>query len=626
MESAADLAILVCALLILGLYVVTVAFKRARLGCTLGSLDAAIVRPWRRSARDADQSSADAFVAKLMDKKRGEMITVTSSVCQFVFFLSILWGVVNIVSGRSRIRNYRQDGTMLIAFGTQILANCDHNFGSGRVNSSVVYVVTMLSWTLFVITTSDTTHLVPTNAFMYFPRVIFSLAYMKSRTVCLVCVLHTAASSLTYSYMLAQTSHAPTACGASQDKAITNMTEVEFTRTDLMCCFIVVLTTLGWEMTMTMHARKELEVTATRGETTATRRLLNTICDAIFELDTDLRIVDDALQLAGALQHGADRSLRGMLAENLLVAEDRALFRERVTTPVLASQSMANVMHVRMRDSLNNILKVEIFHVPVAGSLTGASHLIGVREHADCGECPVKWLPVPGRLVKGPRAARAESPSARLGTPAVAASESIGSSSDGPPARRAGNSSSSSSDTQPAPPEGAAAQPLFVRFDALSLVVAESSGTHSELFRPGTSLARFALAQQDFFADLSAAVASLNLALASDPEATLRFQSALSFDHDGAVLEGSCSVVLARGEACSSLDASGGHLVEASLQFFRPARAARPRNGSVSNERSKPVHNHGSHISDSSYLNLMMQGLRDVVSDTHASGNGTALV
>merc|ERR1712032_793177 len=62
------------------------------------------------------------------------------------------------------------------------------------------------------------------------------------------------------------------------------------------------------------------------------------------------------------------------------------IFRERITTPIPASQSTANLVHVRMRDSFRNSLKMELFHVPITGSLTGAEHLIGVRDHTDFGD------------------------------------------------------------------------------------------------------------------------------------------------------------------------------------------------------------------------------------------------
>merc|ERR1712032_696880 len=43
-------------------------------------------------------------------------------------------------------------------------------------------------------------------------------------------------------------------------------------------------------------------------------------------------------------------------------------------------------LHVRMRDSLGNILKFELFHVPIVGSVTGSEHPISAREHADPGD------------------------------------------------------------------------------------------------------------------------------------------------------------------------------------------------------------------------------------------------
>ncbi|CAK0871580.1 unnamed protein product [Prorocentrum cordatum] len=445
MGSVADRVVLVCSVISLGLYVVAVSLRWGRLGAS--GLRDVILSCWRR-ARGMDQLSADACVAKLMDKKRGEMVRVTSSVCQGFLFIAILWGIVNTASNKSRLRNTPQDGILVVTFGLQALASCDHDLGFGYVNQTLfVYVVAMLGCTAIVITTTGGEAMVAVNAFMLCPRITFSLAYMNSGMVCLSCVFHAVASSLTYSYQMADTQSASTHPQASQIEAISNMSQTVYTSADVMCCLIVILSTFAWEMTMALHARNELEVVAKRGETTATRRLLNTFCDALFELDAGLRIADDALQLAVSLQHGASRSLRGMLAESLMVAEDRALFREFVTTPVLASQSMANVLHVRMRDSLNNILRVELFHVPVDSSLTGASHLIGVREHADYGDYSFQQLPVwpmeaearRGRCPPGPEAApRAAAarkppggpprghapPAARLGTPAVAACES----------------------------------------------------------------------------------------------------------------------------------------------------------------------------------------------------------
>mmetsp|Transcript_53824 Transcript_53824/g.169344 ORF Transcript_53824/g.169344 Transcript_53824/m.169344 type:complete len:607 (+) Transcript_53824:83-1903(+) len=131
--------------------------------------------------------------------------------------------------------------------------------------------------------------------------------------------------------------------------------------------------------------RREIEAKSARRETSAVIALLSTMGDAVVELDKDLRIVGKSTQLSTMLLQGPRHSLAGMPFESLLASEDDVrLFKEYMAKDCAANQTLADVFHVKVRDTLNNSVRVEIFHVFKMGEgQDDHDHLLGIREDTE---------------------------------------------------------------------------------------------------------------------------------------------------------------------------------------------------------------------------------------------------
>jgi hypothetical protein len=157
----------------------------------------------------------------------------------------------------------------------------------------------------------------------------------------------------------------------------------QWANTMILCEGSVLLCTAVWRRLSHQRALHEICATISQGENKAARKLLNTVCDATVELNSDLLVAEDAPRFASMLQHGVNRSLKGMPLQNFLVDDDEHTFSDKIGSGFDDDGSMANVFNARIRDSISNVLRVEIFHVPIASIISPTSHLIGLREYAD---------------------------------------------------------------------------------------------------------------------------------------------------------------------------------------------------------------------------------------------------
>jgi hypothetical protein len=278
---------------------------------------------------------------------------------------------------------------------------------------NINYVIFMLGQTAFVsLGPCDRTMFAAVAGFTAYARLLWSLAAMRLPLVVLLIVMH---------FFCVLAGYAST----SSEGALKDAGPAEHTQVVVMLEFIgdvgIVLAVLVWRRISRERALREIRASASQGENRAARKLLNTVCDATIELDGDLRIVDGAPRLACLLQQGADRSLHGASPLQFVVDEDKESFGEKMAAPV-DGDSMANVFNVRMRDGISNVLTVEMFHVPIANVLTGAAHLIGIKDFSDADEKPGSLMPLPLQtpLQKGVRKAwkrsiRAGSSSGQVG-------------------------------------------------------------------------------------------------------------------------------------------------------------------------------------------------------------------
>mmetsp|Transcript_134826 Transcript_134826/g.430608 ORF Transcript_134826/g.430608 Transcript_134826/m.430608 type:complete len:577 (-) Transcript_134826:235-1965(-) len=146
---------------------------------------------------------------------------------------------------------------------------------------------------------------------------------------------------------------------------------------------VMMITTLFcFEVTLTSNAATHVKERSTQGQHSAVTSLLNMVCDAVVELDDDLRMAGDCPALSTALFHGQAKGLCGQSLKEFVCGDDQAHFEDEVAsqdTPAAA----AKMFHVRLRDSWGNAVPMELFHVPFSGVGQETRHFIGLREHSD---------------------------------------------------------------------------------------------------------------------------------------------------------------------------------------------------------------------------------------------------
>lgn len=115
----------------------------------------------------------------------------------------------------------------------------------------------------------------------------------------------------------------------------------------------------------------------------AVSAILGVMCDAVVELDDNLRVCRDAPTLAVMLLHGSSQSLQGKkFAQFLFSDEDRDRFAMHMRKSSVGPGSNAEAFHLLMRDSQGNKIPMEMFHICFNDSIM-VKHLVGIREYGD---------------------------------------------------------------------------------------------------------------------------------------------------------------------------------------------------------------------------------------------------
>jgi len=115
----------------------------------------------------------------------------------------------------------------------------------------------------------------------------------------------------------------------------------------------------------------------------AVRTLLNSICDAVVEIDGSFRLLEHYPKLSNILLHSPASSLRDAALDELIPSEEeRQSFARRMGAGSEAP-THADVFHTRLRDSSGTHVAVDLFCVPLRGLDKRRGHLLGVREFTD---------------------------------------------------------------------------------------------------------------------------------------------------------------------------------------------------------------------------------------------------
>mmetsp|Transcript_134538 Transcript_134538/g.429710 ORF Transcript_134538/g.429710 Transcript_134538/m.429710 type:complete len:577 (+) Transcript_134538:120-1850(+) len=157
---------------------------------------------------------------------------------------------------------------------------------------------------------------------------------------------------------------------------------VDYLVYEFVFLMMMITTLFCFEVTLTSSAATHVKERSTQGQHSAVTSLLNMVCDAVVELDDDLRMAGDCPALSTALFRGQTKGLCGQLLKEFVFGADQVHFEDQISsqdTPAAA----AKMFHVRLSDSWGNAVPMELFHVPFSGMGEEPRHLIGLREHSD---------------------------------------------------------------------------------------------------------------------------------------------------------------------------------------------------------------------------------------------------
>jgi len=149
---------------------------------------------------------------------------------------------------------------------------------------------------------------------------------------------------------------------------------------------------------MWAQARKVIEAKAWSGERSATQELLHLVCDAVVELNEDLRIVEDVPKFAAMVTPGPSGTVvRGAeLQQYMAKEEDRQRFQQLMTTYADSDgSSLPKALHASLRDSLGNLVNVEMFYVHFQDIDLRRHYFVGIREFYDMPIPEMKNFPPP---------------------------------------------------------------------------------------------------------------------------------------------------------------------------------------------------------------------------------------
>ncbi|CAE7927790.1 unnamed protein product [Symbiodinium sp. KB8] len=161
------------------------------------------------------------------------------------------------------------------------------------------------------------------------------------------------------------------------------------------CLHIAVLVALAVALQDYLAGRVELEMEScnTATQLTAASSLLQLTCDAVVELDGNLRLTKHSKELAAMLLRDTSASLEGVRLIDLVAGSDTAAalskltnFRSRSCSSVIsgASEGMgAHAFHTRLVDSYATKLQTEILQVMYTKRDGSTCHLVGLRDFTD---------------------------------------------------------------------------------------------------------------------------------------------------------------------------------------------------------------------------------------------------
>ncbi|CAK9071323.1 unnamed protein product [Durusdinium trenchii] len=131
------------------------------------------------------------------------------------------------------------------------------------------------------------------------------------------------------------------------------------------------------------NVRMEMRLKNRSIDLEAVSALLLGFCDAVVEIDDELRLTEDSRQLSTMLLQGQGTraGLGGRDILSFFCKEDRDHIRQSFEN--IHRPQMTTALNARMLDSLGNMVRVELLHIQFCNVDGEQCHLVGMREFQD---------------------------------------------------------------------------------------------------------------------------------------------------------------------------------------------------------------------------------------------------
>ncbi|CAJ1389108.1 unnamed protein product [Effrenium voratum] len=153
---------------------------------------------------------------------------------------------------------------------------------------------------------------------------------------------------------------------------------------DLLFTLMSITAYLWFDRASILSVKLEQEMEEVASVRRACHLLLSSICDAVVELDAELKIAEDVHRLGSWLLHGRKHTVQGREMQHFLHSEpDREAFLGEMNRDLgTGSATVAAAFHLKMRDGSGHPIPAECFHVKFCVG-NKVRHLLGLREYAD---------------------------------------------------------------------------------------------------------------------------------------------------------------------------------------------------------------------------------------------------
>lgn len=329
-------------------------------------------QPWRKPVMAVD--ILDQLVHAKVDACRLERARIMMWYCSLGCHLVAVTMFLNLALERQRWMTSLQDVVFLLVYLVISLMSCFSRVMTSSKTHKWCYSLGMLL--LCGLTVS--THTLPIFIWVWFSGVVMG-------AVAGVVVLH---------YKFSVTWNAFHTCvviytytKVEQGTSCDQYDFYDFWSISCAAFFLFTLVSIGLRWTERSECakfRRELEAVVSSNEHLAVRSLLDTMCDAVVELDSSFSLVVHSPALSTMLMHGEGMSLQGMQFQRFMQSEqDRVQFENVLHASQSSGTRATTVCHSSLRDSMGNMLPIEIFHVPLVIHGHHFTHLIGIRENSD---------------------------------------------------------------------------------------------------------------------------------------------------------------------------------------------------------------------------------------------------